>query len=181
MSSSSQRGAKRVDMRGKGWGLTRHEYILVMLYEVFDDALGVLDDINISPVDPRVLRLQRGAEQEVPGLAHSLPPGALEFERVPHSNILTLEHTVVLLHDSDTVERTAQLRVGLVLDTVQLGSEDSQGIIGRVGDQEREIDEFVGIRQLRNELKVLGQVVRGVSEGSEHQYPLLVLGGVAGR
>ena len=168
--------------RGHAGGeLTRDENVLVVLHEVLDDALGALDNIHISPVNPRVLRLQRGAEEEVPGLAHCLPPGTLEFKRVPHGNILAFGQPIVLLHNGDTVERAAELRIGLGLDTVQFRGEDGKGIIAGVGYQKCEVDEFVGIRQLRNELKVFGKVVCGVTERSEYQYPFLVLDGVGGR
>lgn len=41
------------------------------------------------------------------------------------------------------------------------------GIIGRVANEEGEIDEVMGVGQLGDEVEVISEVVGGVPEGSE--------------
>lgn len=103
-----------------------------MLDEILNDGLGILDNVDITPVDPRVLGLQGSTEKVVTGLSHCHSTGTLELKRVTGLNILTLSDTKILPDNGHGVERPTELGVGLVLYTVNLKSQSAVGVVGGV-------------------------------------------------
>lgn len=55
--------------------------------KILNDLLGAVHDVDVSPVDPRVLWLERRREQVVSGLAHEFSPWALSREAMSGLNI----------------------------------------------------------------------------------------------
>lgn len=150
---------------------TGNKNVLIVGNEVLEDLLGAVNDIHVSPVDPGVLRLQGSREEVVAGATHGLAARTLGSERVTLLNILAQLEVEVLLDDHGAVEGNL---VGTLLDAVKLGSEDSKSVIGRVADEEGEIDQVVGVGKLGNKLKVLGEIPGGILERGEDQDALLV-------
>lgn len=81
-----------------------HQDIPIVRHKVLNDVWRVLDNINIPPVDPRVLRLHGSVKQVVPRAPKSLPPGSLIFEAMPVLNILGDGDSPILLDNHDAVE-----------------------------------------------------------------------------
>jgi hypothetical protein len=71
----------------------------IMRHEILDDLGRAVDNIDVSPVHPAVLGLERCRKQVVPRATHSLPPRSLRLERVSVCNVLGEAHTKVLLHN----------------------------------------------------------------------------------
>jgi len=103
--------------------LTGHYDVLVVLNHVLDNSLGVLNNIYIPPQNPSVFRLQCGGQQEVTCLAHSHSPRTLELKGMPDLDILALPDPKIFSNHRNTVERTPELGIGLVLDTIHLESQ----------------------------------------------------------
>ena len=78
---------------------------------------------------------------------------------MPVLDVLAQLEPKVLVVDADAVERRD---LGPVLDPVQLGGEDELGLRRRVGDEEAEVDQVVGVRELREQLEVGREVGLGV-------------------
>lgn len=80
-------------------------------------------------------------------------------------NILGPLDPEILLDDTCATER--DLRIGVILYSLKLGSQERHGFIDRVAYEEGEIDEVMGVGQLGNEVEVISEEVGGVSERSE--------------
>lgn len=163
----------------KNQALTGNNYVGVVLDQVLDDRFWILDDVGVAPVDPLVLGAEGGGQEVVAGLAHGAATGALELKRVARLNVLALLDAKVLSDDGDTVEGAVELGVGLVLQAVELEGELAVGVVGRVGDQEGEVDEAVRVGELGDQLKMLAEVWGGVAQRRQDQHAALVgcLGG----
>lgn len=81
-------------------------------------------------------------------------------------NILGPCDPEILLNDTCATEW--HLRVGAFLYSLKFRSQVGYGIIGRVANEEGEIDEVMGVGQLGDEVEVISEVVGGVPEGSEN-------------
>lgn len=140
--------------------------------KVFEDRRFGLDDIDIPPEDPRMLRLHSRRQQIVARSTHGLPARTLGFEAMALLNILAQVKIEVLLDDRGAVEGSA---VGPLLYPVKLLRQNCQGLVRRIGDEEPKIDKVMGIREFREQLEV-GRKIRGsVLEGSKEKDPLFVL------
>lgn len=157
---------------------TGNENILIVGDKVLENFLGAVDNVHISPVDPGVLRLEGSREEVVARATHSLATGTLGSERVALRNILAQLEVEVLLDNHGAAEGYL---IGALLDAVKLGSKDSKSVIGRVADEEGKIDQVVGVGKLGDQLKVLGEIPRGILEGGKDQDALLVGDGLGGR
>jgi hypothetical protein len=67
-----------------------------------------------------------------------------------------------------------------VLNAIQFRSENSQGIILAVTDEEGQIDQFVGVGQLVEKFEVLGEVGGGVAERGQDENTFPVVDGLDG-
>lgn len=139
--------------------------------EVLQDSPRAVNNVHISPVDPGMLRLQGGGQKIVPRLAHRLSTGALGLKGMSLLHVLTQVEVKVLLDDDGAVEGNF---AGLSLEAVQLRGKDGQCIIGRVGDQECDIDQTMWVRKLGKELEISRKIRRGILEGGEDQDPFFV-------
>lgn len=157
---------------------TGNENVLIVGNEVLENLLGAVDNVRISPVDPGVLRLKGSRKEVVARAPHGLAARALGSKRVALLNILAQLEVKVLLDNQGAAEGDL---VGALLDAVKLGSKDSKRVIGRVADEEGEIDQVVGVGKLGDQLKVLGEIPGGILEGGEDQDALLVGDGLGGR
>ena len=157
--------------------LTGNENVLVVGNEVFKDFGRAVHDVHIAPVNPRMLWLQGSGEKVVAGLAHGLPPRTLCVEGVPLLDTLAQVEVKVLFNDHGAAERDV---VGPLLDSVEFGRKHGEGIILGVGDEEGEVDQVVRIRELGEQLKVLGEVGGSVLEGRDDEDFLLIDDGLAG-
>lgn len=143
--------------------------------EVLNDSGGTVLDINIPPVDPRVVRLERGCQEVVARPAHGLATRPLSFESMSVLNVLAELEAKVLLDNEGTPEL-----VGALLKTIELGGEDGKGFVSGIANKEGEVDQVMGVCELGDQLKVLGQVSCGILEGREDKDSLLIVDGVCG-
>ena len=158
-------------------GLTWYDDITVVSDQIFKNLVRAVLDVHVAPVNPAVLGLQGSAQQEVPGLAHSLSARTLCLETVSfldaHSNRLLVRE--ILLDNHNAAEWHF---VVSALDTLEFHRQDSQSIVIAVSDKETEVDQVVRVGQLADEFEVLVEVVAGVAEGSEDEDTLLVEDGL---
>src|SRR5690349_2997909 len=68
--------------------LTGHQNISVVSDKVFQNLFRTVNDINIAPINPRMLVRQGGCEKVIPCSAHGLPSRTLGFEGVSLLDIL---------------------------------------------------------------------------------------------
>lgn len=155
----------------RGIVLTGNKNVLIVGNEILEDLLGAVNNIHISPVNPGVLGLQGSRKKVVARATHGLATRTLGSERVALLNILAQLEVEILLDNHGAVEGDL---VGALLDAIQLGSEDSKSVIGRVADEEGKIDEVVGVGKLGDQLEVLGEIPGGILERGEDQDALLV-------
>lgn len=57
--------------------LTRNQDVAVMGDKILDDLLGAVDDVDVTPVDPRMFWFHGCGEQVISGFAHLLSSRAL--------------------------------------------------------------------------------------------------------
>lgn len=145
--------------------------------KILQNLIGTINDIDVSPVDPRMLRLQGSSQEVVASFAHGLPTGTLCLETMAILNILAKLEAKVLLDHHGTPKGNL---VRTLLNTVELSGEDSEGLIGRVADEEGKIDEVVRIGKLGKELKVFREMRSSVLEGSEEEDSFFVLDSLHG-
>lgn len=145
--------------------------------KVLDDLLGTVDDIHVSPVHPRVVVLEGRGQEVVPCLAHGLAARRLGREAMAVLDVLAQREPEILLDDHGAPKGNA---VWALLDAVELGGEDGEGVVGSVAHEEPEVDEVVGVRELGEKLKILGEVTRGVLERGEDEDSFFVLHGLGG-
>lgn len=157
---------------------TRDEDVLVMCDKVLNDGALALNDVDVAPVDPRVFRLQGGGKEIVAGAAHILAARALGLKTMTILDVLAQLEVEVLLDNHGAAEGSL---VRALLNSLELGREDCEGVIIRVANEEREVDQVVGVRKLGDQLKVLGQVRGGLLQGRHNQDALLVGGSLGGR
>lgn len=62
--------------------LTWDQNIFIMPYEVFQDAWGILDNVDIPPVDPLVHWHQCGVQKIVPSTSYRFSTDSLGLETV---------------------------------------------------------------------------------------------------
>lgn len=143
-----------------------------MRNEVLDDLCRAILDIHVPPIHPRMVRLQRRTQQIVARPAHRLSPGPLRRETVPVLDALAQRNAEIFLNDHGAAEgqpfRLARLHA------LQLLRENSECIICRIADEEREVDEMVRVRELGEQIKVLLNVVGGIAQGREDEDSFLV-------
>lgn len=152
-----------------------------MLHEIFEHAGGSFLNIHITPMDPAVIRLESRVEQEVASSSDGSAAGTLGLKGVPIGDFVAELDSEILLDDGDAAERAAKLRVGLVLDAVELLGEDGEGVVGAVGDKEGDINQLVRVGKLHKELKVLVKVPGGIAKWRQDEHLLLPLLGRLGR
>lgn len=155
-----------------------NENILIVSHEVFEDLLGRIHDVNVSPVDPGVLWLQGRVQQIVSRTSNSLAARSLGFEAVAIFDLLADHGSEVLLDDLGAAEGDLVLAG---LDTIQLGSKHSHGVVRRVANQEGKIDQIMRVVQFREEIKVFGDIRCGILERCQDQDTFVVLGGLGRR
>ena len=139
---------------------TGNKNIAVVSDEILNDLGRTVLDIDITPVDPTVLRLHSSAEKVISSLAHGLSARTLSSETVSVFDTLAQMNTEIFLNHSSAAERD---RVGTTLDALEFFGEDGEGIIGAVANEESEIDQLVRVGQLRNEIEVIVDVGSGVA------------------
>lgn len=158
---------------------TRDEDVLVMGNEIFDNGFRAVNDINIPPVNPRVIMLQSGVEKVVAcfgnGLATFTLYGIGVFVIDGHIN----GGPKVLLHNQRTPK--GDLLFHLFLDTFQLGGKHSKSIILAVADKEGQVDQLVRIRQLVEKVKVPRKVISGISQRRQNKHSFAIRNGLGGR
>lgn len=150
---------------------TRNKNVFVMGNKVLENILGAVDNIHIAPIDPRMLRLESSGKKIVPGLAHSLATRALGLKRVPILYTLAKSKVEILLDDHGRVERNL---VRSLLNSVEFRGQDSQGVVFRIGDKERQVDQVVRVGELSKELKILGQIGGGILQRAHDKNSFLV-------
>lgn len=97
-----------------------------MRNEVFENSRSGLDNINIPPEDPGMLRLHSSRQEIVPRPAHGLPTRALRLETVALLNILAEVEVEILLDNHGAVEGSA---ISPLLYPVKLLRQNCQGLI----------------------------------------------------
>lgn len=132
---------------------TGNDDISVMLNEIFDYADWILDNVDIPPIDPFVLRLQGSVQEVVPRSANALPPGTLRFEAVPLLHSLREFVAEVFFNDHYAVT-TGWIRRRL--KALDLIFENFKGVILGVSYQKSQIDRSMRIREFRKKSKVSG-------------------------
>lgn len=157
---------------------TRNKDIPVVSYEILNDVPRAVNDVDIAPVDPCVVGLESSGEQVVAGPAHGLPARTLRLEAVAIRDILAEMESKVLLDDRCAPEGNG---VRALLDPLELHRQHSHCIIGRVADEEGDVNQVVRVAQLGKQLEVLGQVRRCILQRGQDEYPLLVLECLLGR
>lgn len=150
---------------------TRNEDIPVMGHEVLKDGLWAVDNIHISPVNPRMIRLQGGVEQIVTCPANSLTARTLSGKGVSILNVHVHIGPEVLLDNARTAERNL---VALFLDPIQLRDEEAFGVILGVADEEGQVDKVMRIGQLVEELEVLLQIWASISQRRQDEHSFSV-------
>jgi hypothetical protein len=85
-------------------------------------------------------------------------------------NLLAELEAKVLLNDQG-----ASKFIRALLKTVELGGENGESLVGGIADKEPEVDQVVGVRQLGDQLEVLGEISRGILEGSEDENSFVVV------
>ena len=128
-----------------------------------------------------MIRLERRCQQIISCFAHGLASGPLEFEGMPTLDIVALLDTEILLRDRDAVEGSSELGIRLVLKPVQFDSQRGERVVGRIRNQETEINQIVRVGKLRHQLEILWQVIRRVTKRGEQEDPLSVLDRIRGR
>jgi hypothetical protein len=118
--------------------------------EILDNSLGAIDNINVPPVHPAVVGLQGSRKQIVPGPSHSLPSRALVFKLVSLFDVLAKLDAKVLLHDHSGAKSDIWIR----LYTFKLHGQGSQGVIGRIANEEGKVNQLVRIGELYQQIKV---------------------------
>lgn len=96
---------------------------------------------------------------------------------MPIGDVLAQREPEILLHHQRAAEGHV---VGPLLDAVQLGGQHGERVVGRVADQEAQVDQVVRVGQFREQLEVLGEVGGSVLERGEDEDALLVLEGFRG-
>lgn len=143
--------------------------------EVLDNLRRAVLDVDVTPVDPAVLRLHGGAEKVISSLAHSLSARTLGSETMSILNTLAQMNTKIFLNDGSAAEGN---RVGTSLNALELFCKDGQSVVGAVTDKESEIDQLVRVGQLRDQVEVVVDIGSGVAQRSEKEYALLVVNGL---
>ena len=152
--------------------LTRHKDVLIVGHEILQNPLGTIDNINVTPVDPRVIGLQSRVEQVVAGTTNGLAPGTLRSESMSLLDAHLDAGTKVLANNGGAAE--ADFFVGVVLDAIQLGGQIGQGVILAVADKESEIDQLVRVGQLVQEVEVFLEVGGSVAQRGQDEHALTV-------
>lgn len=153
-----------------------HKNVPIVLHKVLNDAWRILLDIDIAPVNPAVLWLERSVQEVVSGPTHGLSPGTLSLEAVALLNVLgEVEPAKVLFDDLDAVERNGRRHL---LHALELGRKDCLCLILGVANEESKINQFVGVGELNDELKILWKVAGGIAKRREDENTLFVLDGI---
>lgn len=162
----------------KVWEHTRHNHISIMRHEVLQDLLRAVHNIHIPPVDPRMLRFQRSIKQVIPRPSDGFPPGSLRSEPVSGLDIhRQIRLAKVLLHDRRTMEGNF---VCPRLYPIQLAREHSKCFVGRVTDEECQVDQIVRVCEVGEEIEVLAKIEGCISERGEDEDALLIADGARG-
>ena len=112
---------------------TWNKYVFIVLHKVFDDTARVFNDVDISPVYPVVNRPDGGIQEIIASKANSLASRRLRPKAV--ALLDTLAHCVseIPLDDHSTAET---VRIDLILEAFELLSQDREGVILAITDQE---------------------------------------------
>ena len=155
---------------------TRNKDIAVVSDKVLDDLGRAVLDVDITPVDPAVLRLHSSTEKVISSLAHSLSARTLRSETMSILDTLAQMNAEIFLHYGSAVEGD---RVGATLNALEFLGKDGEGVIGAVADEESEIDQLVRVGQLRDKVEVVVDVGSGVAQRGEEENALLVVNGLS--
>ena len=115
------------------FGPTWNKYIFVVLHEIFYDTARIFNNINISPVYPVVHRPDGGIQEIVSSTANSLASRRLRPKAVAFFYTLTRCISEIALDDHGTAKT---VRIEFILETFELLSQDGEGVILAVADQE---------------------------------------------
>ena len=113
-----------------------------MTHQVFDDGDGILHDIDIPPIDPFVLWLQRRTEQIVPRSADSFASRTLGLEAMSVFNGLG-ESVAEIFFDDHGTAVAGGVAGGLKL--LEMVLENVESVIFGISDQEGEVDGLVRV------------------------------------
>lgn len=113
-----------------------------MAHQIFDDGDGILHDVDIPPIDPLVLRLQRRIEQIVARSADSFPSWTLGFEAMSVFNTLGEIVAEVFFDDHGTAIAGG---VGSGLETCEMVLENFESVVFAISHQECEVDGLVRV------------------------------------
>ena len=145
--------------------------------EILEDLPRAIDNVDIPPVNPGMLRPHGRGQEVVPRLAHSFPARPLRLEAVAVLDALAQLKAKILLDNGCTAEGDF---IRPLLDTVELGGEDGEGVVGGVADEEGQVDQVMRVGQLGDQFKILGQKVLGVFQRSQDEDALFVCDGLGG-
>lgn len=120
------------------YGLTGHNNVLVVAHQIFENGKGSCLDIDITPVDPGVIRAQSGTEKPVSGLGHELSTASLGGETVTTFDILIDLLAKILLNNGYLSIRLSWVLVSL--DRVHVIDQKLKRVVLGVGNQESEIN-----------------------------------------
>ena len=144
--------------------------------EVFDDLGRAVHNVHIPPVHPGVVGLQGGREKVVTRSAHGLSAWSLGLESVTVLDVLAQLEAKILLDNQSAAEF-----VGTLLEAIQFRGENGEGLIGGITNEEAKINEVVRVRELGDQLKVLGEIPVGILERGEDENAFLVVDSICGR
>lgn len=149
-----------------------------MSHEILQNALRAVHDIDIPPVNPRVIGLESRVQQVITSTTNRLATGPLSRKGVSLLHAHLDISAKVLLDDCGTAE--ADLLVSVVLDAIQLRRKSGQGVILAIAHQECQVDQFMRICQLVQEVEVFLEVGGGVAEGGEDEDTFAIGHGLGG-
>lgn len=153
--------------------LTGYNNILVVTHQIFENGERSSLDIDITPVDPGVIRAQSGTEKPVSGLGHELSAASLGGETVTAFDILVNLLTKVLLNDGNLSIWLS--RVLVILDRVHVVDQKLKRVIFGVGNQESEINQVVRVGKVAQVREEHGQMRRGIAERNTEKNALFSL------
>ena len=115
------------------FGATWNKYVFVVLHKIFYDTARVFNNVDISPVYPVVHRPDSGVQEIVSSTANSLASRRLRPKAVAFLDTLARCISKIPLKDHGTAKT---VRIDFILETFELLSQDREGVILAIADQE---------------------------------------------
>lgn len=150
-----------------------HNDVLVVTHQILQNGKGGGLDVDVTPVDPRVVGAERGTEEPVAGLGHELTAAGLSSETVATLDVLVDLLAKVLFEDRNLAKVLGGVGVGL--DGLEVLDEHVEGVVLGVGDQKGEVDEVVWVGKVAEVGEEHGQMGLGVAQGHTEKDALLAL------